>query len=410
MHNGSPSISAALPRRGWSQDPRNPVQSRSPTNTILIDGGGPVPTRAAEAVIRFTTKEGFKVSCLLNNEIDPRQWDAFAQASGASYLSAHRQLRAWAIKHWRDYDLSLFEIYVDEGGAQRKIGQCAVAVSLHKRLFLDRLQLLRDDPILWRQAMSALLQELGPGHYEYGWRWSLEPPREQDFGRIEGVVVERVQPLFVHAVNFGQWPTWESYLKNISPNCRRNARRAETDLPDLSLDVRQGRRALLQCLVLLRLRSAMCRRKFLPFNGWRSAISYLGMIIRCPESTITAVASAGGRSLAALIEVEFASNTYFLEGASRQDNSGAAWYLQLAMLRRAYERNPASGKFVMGYIDYATHTEERGGGLLRSRRALRVTEYATSLVSLTYQFPAIHPQDAVSDCLSLCDDAGNSRE
>jgi len=409
MLNGSPSISAAVPRRGLGQDSRIPVQFRSPANTILIDGGGPEPAQAAEAVVRLTT-EGFRVTCLLNNEVDPRQWDAFAQISGASYLSAHRQLRAWAIKHWRDYDLNLFEIYVDEGGARRKIGQCAVAVGLHKRLFLDRLQLLKDDPILWRQAMSALLQELGPGHYEYGWRWSLEPPREQDFARIKGVVVERIQPLFVHAVDFGQWPTWESYLKSVSLNCRRNARRAAADLPDLSLEVRQGRRGLLPCLALLRLRSAMCRRKFLPFNGWRSAISYLGMVIRCPESTITAVVSAGGRSLAALIEVEFGSNTYFLDGASRQENSGAAWYLQLAMLRRAYERDPASGKFVMGYVDYATHTEERGGGLLRSRRALRVTEYPTSLISLTYQFPATRPQDAILDCLSHCNDASNSRE
>jgi hypothetical protein len=55
----------------------------------------------------------------------------------------------------------------------------------------------------------------------------------------------------------------------------------------------------------------------------------------------------------------------------------------IALLRRAYERSP-QGKFVMGYVDYATHDDEKSGGLLRSRNACRITDFPTSVLNFDF--------------------------
>jgi hypothetical protein len=39
----------------------------------------------------------------------------------------------------------------------------------------------------------------------------------------------------------------------------------------------------------------------------------------------------------------------------------------------------------MGYVDYATHDEAAGGGLLRSRKAVRASDYNTSVVTFSFQ-------------------------
>jgi hypothetical protein len=101
----------------------------------------------------------------------------------------------------------------------------------------------------------------------------------------------------------------------------------------------------------------------------------------CPEYAFTAVAP--GKALAAFSGFRFGSCTYYFDGGSAGGHSGASWFLMMNMLREAYER-ALDGKFVMGYFDYATYAEEVGGGLVRSRRSCRVTDYPTSIGDFTW--------------------------
>ena len=125
-------------------------------------------------------------------------------------------------------------------------------------------------------------------------------------------------------------------------------------------------------------------RKGLAFAPWRAGLSGLGMILTCPQYVFTAVGSGQNRALGAIFGVEFGPHVYYANGGSQPDNTGAAWYMTLAILRRTYERNPRTAKFIMGYVDYATHDETIGGGLLRFRRSCRVSDYPTSIVRFAY--------------------------
>ena len=60
------------------------------------------------------------------------------------------------------------------------------------------------------------------------------------------------------------------------------------------------------------------------------------------------------------------------------DTDGGSWALQLAMLRRAYDRSP-TGRFLLGYTDLPV-ADQSAEGLLRSRRSLRASDWPTSLV------------------------------
>ena len=313
---------------------------------------------------------------------EPDTWDDFAQRCATSYECAHAYLRAWALKN--RFRLRLFEIFMQEDGPPQKIGQCAVGVGRVTSVFLGELQLLTMYSSFWTSAMTALLGHLGPGHYSYGSTQSIEKSREEDLKQISAVTIESVRPLVVHAVDFSRWPTWDDYWRAISSNGRRNARRAELLIPDLSIAIHQGHQAALDLPTLLSLRAAMYRRKGLSFGPWRAGLSGLGMILTCPQDVFTAVVSGQNRVLGAIFGVEFGPHVYYDSGGSRPDNGGAAWHLTLAMLRRTYERNPRTAKFIMGYVDYATHDENIGGGLLRFRQSCRVSAYPTGVVRFAY--------------------------
>ena len=322
------------------------------------------------------------VSEAVHGASEPDTWDDFAQRCAASYECNHTYLRAWAVKN--RFRLRRFEIFMQEVGQLQKIGQCAVGVGGAISVFLGELQLLPLYSSLWTSAMTALLGHLGPGHYSYGSSQSIEKSREEDLKQISAVTIESVRPLVVHAVDFSRWPTWDDYWRAISSNSRRNARRAELLIPDLSIAIRQGHQAALDIPTLLSLRAAMYRRKGLAFGPWRAGLSGLSMILTCPQYVFTAVVSGQNRALGAIFGVEFGPHVYYDSGGSRPDNGGAAWYLTLAMLRRTFERNPRTAKFIMGYVDYATHDENIGGGLLRFRQSCRVSAYPTSAVRFAY--------------------------
>lgn len=318
------------------------------------------------------------------SEISPEIWDDFAQACGASIRCSHGFVAAWALKRFGRCAVHLFEIFLARAGEPLKIGQAAVATSGGGNVFLERLQLLPSQGENWDAAMAALLAEVGPGDYEYGGYLEIEPCRSAALAAVSGVTVSHVRPITVQYVDFSAWPTWAAYYRAISENSRRNAKAAERRHPTLRTSISRGRRAALSSLDMVSLRTQMTRRKNLAHDALHSFLSYVGSSLMCHQHMFVAMAKAGRRPLAFFYGAHFGQHAYYLEGASIPDNQGAAWRLMLDMLERAYHRAP-DGKFVMGYVDYALHIDEVGGGLLRSRRACRVSDQPASLLQFQYQ-------------------------
>lgn len=311
-------------------------------------------------------------------------WDRFAEACSGSLKSTRAHLIGWQFKNLLNYRLRLFEIYAEDSTPPRKIGQCALGFAKAGRhFFLDRLQILAPEAGLWTRAVDAVLQQAGAGAYEYGWELNLEPAREGDLGSITGVSVEAVRPLVVQAIDFSRWPTWDDYYWGMRKGARQSAQFAERDIPDLKFVTRKGWRSLLAAPALIRLKALLSARKKIPLRIAELVTSYIASTLLAPRQTITRVARGGGADLAAYYGVEFGANFYYLEAASLPHNQGASWALLISMIRRAYEQN-GRGKFIMGYVDYAIHDEDLGGGLLRSRSACRVTDYPTSIVTFSY--------------------------
>jgi hypothetical protein len=231
--------------------------------------------------------------------------------------------------------------------------------------------------------MAAVLARLGPGRYRYGWQLNLEPSREAELRGLAGVRVETVQPLTVQAVDFRQWSSWDEYWKSTSNNTRRNAKRADAE--GLRIEVRRGVSSLRHAVPLVRLRSLMYERKGIRFEALKVLASYVAAYLGSPRYTLTSLVTDSEQALAGFSGMEFGPHTYYIDGGSQPANKGAAWSLQRSMLQRAWERHPGRALFVMGYVDYATHDEAAGGGLLRSRKAVRASDYNTSVVTFSFQ-------------------------
>ena len=345
--------------------PPNPARSGSQA----LDGARAPNTNSVKAVL------------LRLRDCRPDQWDAFAQECGCSFQSAHSWLSGWSLKMGFQQRLALFEFY--QSG--RKIGHCAVGLAEKQRIFLDRVALRPGFEPLWTDCMAAVLTRLGPGQYRYGGQLTLEQGREQDIESLPGVTAESVRPLIVQAVDFRNWPSWNAYWASTSSNTRRNAKRGEK--METRIDVRTGLACLLHMVAITRLRAAMCERKGIEFHRLRALASYVGGHLVAPRYRFSAVALQGNEPLAGFVGYEFGHHTYYLAGGSLHSNNGAAWYLQKLMLQRAWERSGGCATFVMGYVDYATHDEAVGGGLLRSRKSVNASDHETSVVTFRYEQP-----------------------
>lgn len=312
------------------------------------------------------------------HDLSAADWDAFAQRCGASHRCALGHVRFWRLR----YRLRFFELYAVVDGGRQKIGQCAIAYGRGSdRQFVDSLQLLPVFDEYWSAAMRAVLRVVGPGQYRYGSTWSLESPRDGDFYDVAGVSVESIRQIVVEAVDFSRWSSWDAYLRDVSTNARRNAKRASQSFPDLAVTVHPGMKAATQVALLTRLRLQMFKRKELQFRVAREYLRSLFRSVLWRHHAFIATASGGGQTLSLFSGICFGSNTYYLEGASRVSNGGATWHLMLAMLREAFERAP-TGKFVMGIT-------EKDADLARSRQQCRVTGHETSVVSFSYTDPGM---------------------
>jgi hypothetical protein len=310
-------------------------------------------------------------------------WNAFAIACGGSFRSERRHLRGWAAKHIGRYRLRLFELRSGAGAGAERIGQCAVGVGRHDSMFLDRPLLAPGGEPRWTDAVDALLAKLGPGRYRYGWELNMEPDRTAELAEIGGVTIASSRPITVQAIDFSGWPDWPSYWRSISNNVRRNVKKARSEIPDLDLVTRRGPAAVRSVPDLIRLRSVMYDRKGIRFRAAGATAAAVGSALVGSGNAFVSIACGDGRPLAALSGVDFGPNTYYLDGGSRSDNQGASWYLLTESIRSAYDADP-QGRFVMGYVDHATHDESVGGGLLRSRQSCRVSDYPTAMVTFDH--------------------------
>jgi hypothetical protein len=315
----------------------------------------------------------------------PADWDNNAIRSGASMRSAHSHLARLGWKFFLRGSPRTFEVYLDRGDRRTQIGHYTIVSRRGVKTFYDGLNLYPEYRDWWVDAMTAALAHAGPGGYEYGWQWNPEPSRDAQLRAIAGVNISSTRPILIQGVDFSKWACWESYYRDVSENVRRNARKAEKLHGDLAPAVVTGLAALRKLPVFVGMRRAMYRRKNLPFNPVRTFVGYALSILACPSQAVIALAVGGGRVLAVQSLVEFADSHYYLDGAASNDPDGGAWYLQMAMLRRAYERTP-KGKFLMGYVDFALD-DGVAEGLLRSRRSLRVSDWPTSLIRFEWRQP-----------------------
>ncbi len=317
----------------------------------------------------------------------PQDWDAEAEQAGGSLRSAHVHLSTLGLRTPFARAPRTFVVLAKFAGEPKRIGHFTLVHSRDASGFYDGLCLKPDHAGCWAEAMAAALRLCGPGRFEYGWEWSLEPRREQQLGAIAGVEISLVRPSTVHAIDFARWPSWDDYRRATSENVRRNARRASAYIDALTVTFDAGLAALPHIRELAALRRELSRRKGLSYRPVRAALGYLGSIITMPRQAMIARVTGGGRTLAAYRYAEFGALTYFRDGAAVPDPGGAAWFLMLAMLQRAYDRAP-QGKFVMGYTDRQPGRGDPAVGLLRSRRSVRVSDWPTSVVRFRWSPPA----------------------
>ncbi|WP_019904397.1 hypothetical protein [Methylobacterium sp. 77] len=305
-------------------------------------------------------------------------WERFAQACDASFWCAGGGMRMWQMKLHSLFHLRRFEVFaVRRGAGECKIGQCAVGIGPRIKAFSDGLHLLPAFAPLWPKAMKAVLDTLGPGRYVYGSFWSTEEPRERMLEAMTGVELVASRPLAVEAVDFARWPQWDDFLKTISKNVLRNARKSSvTEMP-----ARSGAEAVLSLPVALGLRGTMYNRKSIAFSqSWAAA----GYVLRClmlHRHVSTTIAYGDRAPLATAGTVAFGRNVYYLDGGSREDCAGAGWALILHLLKSLHDAQPR-GRFLLGYTDLAAgFSESEWTSPVRYRRDCRATATETSIVA-----------------------------
>lgn len=309
------------------------------------------------------------------------RWDAFAEQAGASFQGSATAIRLEALKSARKQRLRRFAFFDAQGD---QIGQCAVLVGKPRNRILDAIQLLPHAADCWSDAMMAMLREIGSGRYFYGGRWNKDPARTACIAALPGVCLESARPMFVQGVNFSRWPDFESYWKKTSENVRRNARYALERNEGIHTEHLGWRAVLTNLWALCNLKAASLDKKGLQEHAIHRARRLIMTALTFRDRTDLQIARDGaGGILCFQLNVRFGRETYYLEGGQAAGATGANWLLFREVLRDAFTRH-SDGHFLMGRFEPATHDEEVGGGLYRSRRSLRVDDHEIAEVEFSY--------------------------
>lgn len=311
-------------------------------------------------------------------------WDRFAQRCGASFRCAHSAGAAWQFEsHWA-FRLRRLDVFQETPAGPKKVGQCAVGVGRRLRIFADGLQVPPEFKTLWPLAMEAVLRKLGPGQYQYGSEWSVEPPRDHALVRLDGVTVDTVSPTQVDVIDLSRWAGFEDYRMSASSNVRRNVRKAEKSYPALRIVDSDGMMRADQFVHSVRLRQSLFRRKGIHRSAVGMAVRSLARLLALRKYNHTAMLFDGRELLASYTGVRFGRQFSYLEGASGDDTRGASWYLLMAMIERAFQESDGNGLFVMGSDDGTQAGDPAWEGLRRSRRQACATSVPTAVVQFRY--------------------------
>ena len=314
--------------------------------------------------------------------IGHESWDAFAGRCGASFQGSFEHLRARAVKSLGRARAVVMEFRL-RGPGEKKVAQCMVSCRRGSFEIEDGIQLLPEHADMWTEVMQALLDHFGGGYYSYGGLWSAEPCRDQELKGLPGVTIGHVRPFAIQAVEFSKWPSWDRYWAKVSDSVRYESKYAPERVPGLRLDRYSGRRTLKAIRSIVDLQKASYARKSIGYSRLKQGLRYAFYMAQGWRTLDVVLAVADEGVLAAYYGARIGDNTYYIYGGQKAGSSGANWYLLKEMTREAFERCP-TGRFVMGNVDYAIHEEATGGGLLRARKALRVSDFDTSIVKFFY--------------------------
>ena len=296
--------------------------------------------------------------------------------------SAYKHIVGLTWKHALKGRPRTYEIYVEEFGNDKKIGFYTISHVQGGLRFYDGINIVPEYDYMWRSIAEMVLKSLPDGEYEYGWQWNIANSKYVEISSLPGVEILDHRPILIQGVEFSKWPDWNAYYKDISENIRRNIKKTIDSSGNISIKYFRGYRSIFQIGEILSLRYQLAKRKGLEFNYFRLAVAYILSILTCPSQSELTQLDIKGRPVSIQNMSQFGDTTYYLDGASLPEFSGAGWVLQLETMKRAYERDP-KGVYLLGYTD----VEPRGPepeGLLRSRRSLRATEWSSSLISFRW--------------------------
>lgn len=302
-------------------------------------------------------------------------WDEFAKATGASMEVSRGWLDGWRLRHLGR--VRLFEVVAGD----TKVGQCAVLGNGGNHDLRDGLMLDKQAHSLWPQAMAVLLSRLGPGQYRLGSKWSPASPADAALADVPGVTIASQKGFIVQAVDFSRWPDWESYWQGVSSNVRRNVAKGYRDSEHL-VDLSHGRPALRRLPLVLRGNLAAHRRKSLGRLGWRVTAHMAGEGLACRDHLVVAALQSGQQPITCRASIAFGRRVHYLGGGGSSD-AGAGWLVMHALLQQAHAQGPGA-MFIMGPFDPERHDEAIGGGLLRSRRACRVSDLPARITRFSF--------------------------
>jgi hypothetical protein len=311
-----------------------------------------------------------------------RDWDAFALRCDASTRGLHGWIKLWPIRSHILSRTVRYSIFHQQAGVRTKIGQCAVHIEQHRRVFADGLQLLPEYQGAWAACMRVVLSKLGPGRYVYGSYWSLEPPREKELPALAGITIIGVEKYINEGVDFSRWRSWEQYEQSISSNIHRNIGKARQKHGKTILDIRWGFDALALTPHLVYCRIKMLRRKSAPTDVVRTLANHALRSFFIPEYAFSAILRTSERVLATFGGAEVGQKVYYFDGGTVEPD-GTGWLLKMSLMKNFYSRHP-DGRFMMGYAHQCDNQEHSWESPCRYRRDARVSGFPTSMVTFTF--------------------------
>ena len=313
--------------------------------------------------------------------IDKREWDATAIKAGSSYKMSFKYIVQKTYVSFLTSKIMIFEIFLKEENKHKlkKVGQFVIERNKSYYEFIDKLVLLPEYEYLWSDAISAALLLIGRGRYLYGWNWNLEESKIKVLEAIQNVEIISEKKIHISFIDFSRWKNWKDYYREISTNSKRNAKKAELILENISIEYYFGYNLLIKIPDLMNNREKLYRNKSLPFDKIRLFFSYVSRVIIHKNNAYGIFCQSSENVYSSLSGIEFGKAFYFLDGGRSGDSSGASWLLMIKALETFYQKYP-TGKFIMGYVDYDIHDEGKSSGLIRSRMSCRAEEMITSKV------------------------------